>query len=71
MTQRNTALAIAALKDLLGDRLSTGESIREGRGRDEAYSQPALPDAVACPQRTDGVCAIVKICAQHKVPVVP
>ena len=71
MTQRTTALAIAALKDLLGDRLSTGESIREIHGRDEAYSQPALPDAVAFPQSTEEVSAIVKICARYKVPVVP
>jgi len=71
MTRHNTALAVAALKDLLGDRLSTGESIREIHGRDEAYSEPALPDAVAFPQSTDEVSAIVKICAQHKVPVVP
>lgn len=71
MTQHNTALAIAALKDLLGDRLSTGESIREIHGRDEAYSEPALPDAVAFPESTDEVSAIVKICAQYKVPVVP
>ena len=71
MTQHNTALAIAALKDLLRDRVSTGESIREIHGRDEAYSEPALPDAVAFPQSTDEVSAIVKICAQHKVPVVP
>ncbi len=71
MTQHNTALAIAALKDLLGDRLSTGESIREIHGRDEAYSEPALPDAVAFPESTQEVSAIVKICAQHRVPVVP
>ena len=71
MTQHNSALAIAALKDLLGDRLSTGESIREIHGRDEAYSEPALPDAVAFPESTQEVSAIVKICAQHRVPVVP
>ena len=71
MTQHNTALAIAALRDLLGDRLSTGESIREIHGRDEAYSEPALPDAVAFPESTQEVSAIVKICAQHRVPVVP
>lgn len=71
MTRHNTALAIAALKDLLGDRLSTGESIREIHGRDESYSQPALPDAVAFPESTVEVSAIVKICARYKVPVVP
>ena len=71
MTQHNIALAIDALKDLLGDRLSTGKSIREIHGRDEAYSEPALPDAVAFPESTQEVSAIVKICARYKVPVVP
>ena len=71
MTQHNIALAIDALKDLLGDRLSTGKSIRKIHGRDEAYSEPALPDAVAFPESTQEVSAIVKICARYKVPVVP
>jgi D-lactate dehydrogenase (cytochrome) len=71
MTQHNIALAIDALKALLGDRLSTGKSIREIHGRDEAYSEPALPDAVAFPASTQEVSAIVKICARYKVPVVP
>ena len=61
MTQHNIALAIDALKDLLGDRLSTGKSIRKIHGRDEAYSEPALPDAVAFPESTQEVSAIVKI----------
>ncbi|WP_424988668.1 FAD-binding oxidoreductase [Microbulbifer sp. S227A] len=71
MTQDKTAIAIAALKDLLGDRLSTGESIREIHGRDEAYSEPALPDAVVFPENTQEVSAIMKICSGHGVPVVP
>lgn len=71
MTTDNTALAISALKALLGDRLSTGESIRDIHGRDEAYSTPALPDAVAFPESTQEVSEIMIICSQFKVPVVP
>ena len=71
MTKDNIALAISALKTLLGDRLSTGESIREIHGRDEAYSTPALPDAVAFPESTEEVSEIMKICSQFQVPVVP
>ncbi len=71
MTQDNTALAIAALRDLLGDRLSTGDSIREIHSRDEAYSEPALPDAVVFPDGTEEVSAIMRISSRHKVPVVP
>ncbi|MGP6088442.1 FAD-binding oxidoreductase [Antarctobacter jejuensis] len=71
MTADTTAQAISDLKDLLGERLSTGESILEMHGRDEAYSEPALPDAVVFPETTEEVSAIMQICSRHAVPVVP
>lgn len=71
MTQDTISLAISELKALLSERLSTGQSVREIHGRDEAYSEPALPDAVAFPESTEEVSAIMKICSAHKVPVVP
>ncbi len=71
MTPDTTAQAISDLKDLLGERLSTGESIRAIHCRDEAYSEPALPDAVAFPETTEEVSALMKICWRHAVPVVP
>lgn len=71
MALDNTETALVALKDLLGDRLSQGASVREAHGRDEAYSQPALPDAVAFPESTEEVSRIMKICSAHRVPVVP
>lgn len=71
MTKDDTTSAISALQGLLGDRLSTGESILEIHGRDEAYSAPALPDAVAFPESTEEVSQIMKICSQYQVPVVP
>ncbi|MGH1445142.1 MAG: FAD-binding oxidoreductase [Cognatishimia sp.] len=70
MTADQNAAAIAALKTLLGNRLSTGQSIRETHSHDEAYSTPVLPDAVAFPQSTAEVSEIMKICHQHKCPVV-
>ncbi len=71
MTQDTISLALAELRDLLVDRLSTGQSVREIHGRDEAYSTPALPDGVAFPESTAEVSAIMKICSAHKIPVVP
>ena len=71
MMQDTMSLALSDLRDLLGNRLSTGQSVREIHGRDEAYSTPALPDAVAFPKSTGEVSAIMKICSAHKVPVVP
>jgi D-lactate dehydrogenase (cytochrome) len=63
--------AIASLQQLLGDRLSTAASIREGHGKDASYHACVLPDAVAFAQSTEEVSEIVKICAQHKVPLIP
>ncbi|SNT73852.1 FAD-binding oxidoreductase [Paracoccus seriniphilus] len=63
--------AVDALRDLLGDRLSTGPSILDLHGRDAAYSTPRAPDAVAFPDSTEEVSEIVRICARHGCPVVP
>jgi D-lactate dehydrogenase (cytochrome) len=63
--------AIAEIKALVDDRLSTAKAVREQHGRDESYHAPAPPDAVAFARSTEEVSAIVKICARHKVPVIP
>ena len=63
--------AVAKLRDLLGDRLSTGSSVRELHARDEAYTTPALPDAVAFPECAEEVAAIARICAGAGCPIVP
>ena len=64
-------MTLATLQTLLGDRLSTGEAVRAAHSRDEAYSAPALPDAVAFPADVDEVAAIMKACAAAACPVVP
>ena len=63
--------AIAELKALLGDRLSTAAAVREQHGRDESYHASSPPDAVAFARTTEEVSAIVRICAKHKLPVIP
>ena len=60
-----------ALRDLLGDRVATGEAARTAHSRDEAYSAPVLPDAVVFPENADEVAAIVGTCARAGCPVVP
>ena len=64
-------MTLAMLQTLLGDRLSTGDAVRAAHSRDEAYSAPALPDAVAFPADTDEVSAIMKACSATGCPVVP
>ena len=62
-------LAIEQAKAVLGDRLSTSQAVRDQHARGEDYFTPAPPDAVAYPS-TEEVAAVVKICAEHKVPVI-
>ena len=63
--------AIASLQQLLGDRLSTAAAVRERHGKDASYHPCVPPDAVAFPHSTQEVSEIVKVCARHKVPLVP
>jgi D-lactate dehydrogenase (cytochrome) len=65
------AAALAELSALLGDRLSTAAAVREQHGKDETYHPGVPPDAVAFPHSTDEISAFVKICAAHRLPVVP
>jgi D-lactate dehydrogenase (cytochrome) len=65
------AKAIEEARALLGERLSTGSSVLEIHSHDEAYSTPALPDAVAFPESTAEVSELLKICRRYKCPVVP
>ncbi len=62
--------AIAALRAALGARLNTGASDRAHHGRSEALFQDMPPDAVAYPESRAEVAEIVRICAQHQVPVI-
>ena len=62
---------IDALRQLLGDRLSTSQAVREQHGKDESYHAPELPDAVVFAHTTEEVSEIVRQCAEHGSPVVP
>jgi D-lactate dehydrogenase (cytochrome) len=63
--------AVAPLCQLLGDRLSSAASVREQHGKDASYHPCVPPDAVAFAQSTEEVSEIVKLCARHKVPIIP
>ncbi len=61
---------LAALSELLGERLSTSAAVCAQHGRDESYHPAHAPDAVAFPRTTEEVAAIVKLCAEHKTPII-
>jgi len=60
-----------ALRARFGEALSTAEAIRLQHGRDESYHAPHLPDAVVFARSTEDVADAVRLCAAHKVPVIP
>ncbi|MBV9553787.1 MAG: FAD-binding protein [Alphaproteobacteria bacterium] len=66
----NPAL-VEALRQRLGDRLSTAAAVCEQHGKDESYHQPHAPDAVAFAHSTEEVVDIVKLCARYSTPIVP
>ncbi|KAA1058264.1 FAD-linked oxidase C-terminal domain-containing protein [Azospirillum argentinense] len=61
----------AEFKALLGDRFTTAAAVREHHGKDESYHPNFPPDGVAFATSTEEVSAIVKLCAKHKLPIIP
>jgi D-lactate dehydrogenase (cytochrome) len=61
----------AALRAVLGDRLQLGEAIRIQHGTSEAHFAVMPPDAVAYPENTGEVVALVRICRDHDLAVIP
>ena len=62
--------AIAAAREVFGERLSTAMSLRDQHSRGEDLSKPVLPDAVAFALTTEEVSRLLAICQAHGVPVV-
>ena len=61
---------VGILKQRLGERLQTGNSVREQHGHTTTYIPNQVPDAVAFPQTANDVQMIVEVCAEHRVPVI-
>ena len=63
---------IEALKSRFGAQFSQAQAVREQHGRDEsAFTTVPPPAAVVFAESTLDVQDAVKLCAAHKVPVIP
>ena len=69
--QKGVEAAITALAAKFGNRLVTSQAVREQHGNTLTWIENQPPDAVVFPQSTADVQDAVRICAQHKVPVIP
>jgi D-lactate dehydrogenase (cytochrome) len=65
------AKAVAALAAAFGDRVATSQAVREQHGNTLTWIANEPPDAVVFPQTAAQVQQIVRICAEHDVPVIP
>src|SRR5437763_8735990 len=61
---------IAALAAKFGNRLVTSQAVREQHANTTTWIANQAPDAVLFPQASDDVQAAVRICAQHRMPVI-
>ena len=62
--------AIGILKQQFGERLQTGQAVREQHGHTTTWIENQPPDAVIFAQDTQEVSQIVTCCAHHGVPVI-
>lgn len=62
---------VASLVDLMGDRFSVSQSIRDHHGRDESPYPPLAPEGVVFAQSNEEVASVVSLCNQYKVPLIP
>ena len=60
-----------ALAARFGNRLVTSQAVREQHGNTVTWIENQPPDAVVFPQSTEDVQEIVRICAAHRVPIIP
>ena len=58
------------LQQLLGSRFSQAPSDRDLHGRDESALSAPPPDAVAWPESTEEVSAVMRLCHEHRMPVI-
>jgi D-lactate dehydrogenase (cytochrome) len=62
---------VAALAAQFGNRLVTSQAVREQHANTTTWIANEPPDAVVFAQSTQDVQEIVRICAAHRVPVIP
>ena len=69
--EASTALVVDILAQKFGERCSRSQAVREQHGHTTTWLPNQAPDAVIFAESTEEVADVVRICAEHKVPVIP
>ncbi len=64
------ATVLGILQQRLGERFQTGAAVREQHGHTTTWLTNQPPDGVAFAENAEEVADIVRICAEHRVPVI-
>ena len=62
---------LASLAERFGNRFSRAQAVRDQHGHTRTQIRNEAPDGVVWPDSTADVAAIVKLCAEHRVPIIP
>ncbi len=68
--ENGVALAVSVLKQRFGERLSQSASLREQHGHTTTWLSNQPPDAVVFAESTEEVSEIVRVCAEHRAPII-
>ncbi|MHA7968676.1 FAD-binding oxidoreductase [Rhizobium sp. CAU 1783] len=69
--EEGIAAVVGILKQSFGERFQTGQSFREQHSHTTSYLPAQLPDGVVFVETAEDVKAVVKVCAAHRVPMIP
>jgi len=69
--ERRYQAVIDILANRFGDRLSTNRTVRSQHANITAWHPATAPDAVVFARTTEEVSEVLKLCNEHKVPVIP
>jgi len=65
------SIALPVLAQRFGERFVRSEAIRFQHGHTTTWLETQPPDAVVFPETTEEVADIVRVCGDHRVPVIP
>src|SRR5687768_11341312 len=68
--EEGVGIVLGVLKQRFGERFQTGQSIREQHAHTTTYIPTQAPDGVVFPESSEEVQEIVRLCAEHRVPVI-
>jgi len=70
-SRQSVATAVAILRQRFGERLQTGEAVRNQHAATLTWIEAQPPDAVLFANSGQEVAETVRICGEHRVPIIP